>query len=523
MFDRTVVGHKSLRIKQVDPDSTEQFVDNLGKWTEEVAKPRIRSISYPLVVSTASNASAELSAEVGTTFNLIQSGLLGFSQREASFLGTVMGETTGAAVAAAVQRGLEQGLTVSQLRHSIQQLPGFSRDRAQLVARTETTRAWNGAQQESLSNYARTQAVPAFKIWTSSRDARVRPEHVELDGVQVGINEEFPNGLMYPGEPNCRCTLIYGLAQTIVESPTPFVPEEDPVVADEPIDRLTDIRHTRDLGSSEAEWVVNASVTDRKFAHAAKDAIAASDFAEDYIENVINFAGMAIDDLHIIPNGGANGMWSSVHREMYIAEHVLNGISKGISLIKEGRVDEITPNIVTNFRTVYHELAHARSYSLSRYGINYDEEWGRRLEEGVVERTARKIVESIFGEGSLGSRGSYHGEVSFFDAIANKHGESAFDEIWSSAISVSDRLDIVGRYAKDLLLDHIRSVPTAIYPSDVSESDLLEYVDSMRNDKAAKIALKDWNLYLQRFHPNWQGSELVSQYRLDQRRKSDIH
>ena len=43
-------------------------------------------------------------------------------------------------------------------------------------------------------------------------DDRVREEHVDLDdGSWIGIDEEFGNGLTEPGEPNCRCTLIYDI------------------------------------------------------------------------------------------------------------------------------------------------------------------------------------------------------------------------------------------------------------------------------------------------------------------------
>lgn len=44
----------------------------------------------------------------------------------------------------------------------------------------------------------------------------MRDSHAHLDGIQVEYNEKFPNGLMYPADPqgapsevyNCRCTLI---------------------------------------------------------------------------------------------------------------------------------------------------------------------------------------------------------------------------------------------------------------------------------------------------------------------------
>ena len=58
----------------------------------------------------------------------------------------------------------------------------------------------------------------ATKTWLTAGDADVRQSHKRLHGVTIGINEKFPNGLLYPGDPNgppaevigCRCDLIAG-------------------------------------------------------------------------------------------------------------------------------------------------------------------------------------------------------------------------------------------------------------------------------------------------------------------------
>jgi HK97 family phage portal protein len=54
------------------------------------------------------------------------------------------------------------------------------------------------------------------KMWVSAQDDDVRDSHEKLDGISVGIDEKFENGLMYPRDPsgdaeevvNCRCTDI---------------------------------------------------------------------------------------------------------------------------------------------------------------------------------------------------------------------------------------------------------------------------------------------------------------------------
>lgn len=53
------------------------------------------------------------------------------------------------------------------------------------------------------------------KRWVTMADELVRESHAELHGMVVPVDEEFPNGLMFPGDPsgppeevyNCRCTL----------------------------------------------------------------------------------------------------------------------------------------------------------------------------------------------------------------------------------------------------------------------------------------------------------------------------
>jgi SPP1 gp7 family putative phage head morphogenesis protein len=124
-----------------------------------------------------------------------------------------MGSTTGRSVAKIVQDQLSVGGTISDIRKALQEGASFSRSRARLVARTETTRAWNGAQRRSLSDWVDEQpeGVHVTKEWISSRDDRVRDEHIVMDGEKVGINKLFSNGLEGPGEPNCRCTTIYGV------------------------------------------------------------------------------------------------------------------------------------------------------------------------------------------------------------------------------------------------------------------------------------------------------------------------
>lgn len=64
---------------------------------------------------------------------------------------------------------------------------------------------------------AEEKGVHTQKGWMATHDSRTRETHADIDGEFVDIDEEFSNGLEYPGDPNgdpsevynCRCTLVY--------------------------------------------------------------------------------------------------------------------------------------------------------------------------------------------------------------------------------------------------------------------------------------------------------------------------
>ena len=60
------------------------------------------------------------------------------------------------------------------------------------------------------------------RTWITVGDSRVRPEHAEMNGETVGMNERYSNGEEIPGELtyNCRCIERYGI------KPEPKAPDE---------------------------------------------------------------------------------------------------------------------------------------------------------------------------------------------------------------------------------------------------------------------------------------------------------
>lgn len=194
-----------------DPDSVLEFLAALSDWIREKGEALISAALSPLIISTGETALKRAAAQIGVSFATLQPGLLTYAAEEAAFLASVMGQTTGKRVAETVQRSLASGGVIRDLQRALQESAAFSRDRAKMVARTETTRAWNGSQRRTLSEFEAesTEGVIIIKEWLDSQDERVRDEHVELRGEKRRIDEVFSNGLQEPGEPNCRCTMLY--------------------------------------------------------------------------------------------------------------------------------------------------------------------------------------------------------------------------------------------------------------------------------------------------------------------------
>ena len=98
------------------------------------------------------------------------------------------------------------------------------RSRGRRIARTELHMAREAGQRESVDQLVGLGLIGANQIvkrWNTRRDARVREDHVYMEGESVGLNEDFnvagylapyPGFHGLPGRQriNCRCSLSYG-------------------------------------------------------------------------------------------------------------------------------------------------------------------------------------------------------------------------------------------------------------------------------------------------------------------------
>jgi SPP1 gp7 family putative phage head morphogenesis protein len=190
------------------------FLSEVAAYVTGVGAAKLRTALGPMVNGLVKAEGLRMTARYGIDFNMVQAGLDKYAREETAFLVSKMGETTGRAVAQTVQKSLDAGESVPELRKRLEALPEFSRQRAELVARTESVRATNGAQWRTMSEYQASTTANVMKSWISSRDSRVRDEHEALDnGEWLPIDQAFANQLQKPGEPNCRCTLTYRIMQ----------------------------------------------------------------------------------------------------------------------------------------------------------------------------------------------------------------------------------------------------------------------------------------------------------------------
>ena len=111
-------------------------------------------------------------------------------------------------------QGILNGDSIPKIAKSLTDVIGNNQVSAVRNARTMTTQAENGGRLDSYKNLE-AQGVVQKKVWMATPDDRTRKSHIDIDGEEVDINEEFSNGLMYPADPagaaeevwNCRCSM----------------------------------------------------------------------------------------------------------------------------------------------------------------------------------------------------------------------------------------------------------------------------------------------------------------------------
>ena len=197
-----------------------RLIARLEAYHTTTARKEWRGTVDPLIRLTSRSAVRSVATQVGIGFDILAENLVGYTEKHAAHLVTLITRTTRDAIASSLATGLEKGESMYKLRKRVQESDAaFGKARAENIARTETTGVQNGAQHEALQGFAKRTGAKATKEWLSAGDGRVRDSHDEINGETRGIGERYSNGLMYPGEPagdpaevcNCRCTQVFSV------------------------------------------------------------------------------------------------------------------------------------------------------------------------------------------------------------------------------------------------------------------------------------------------------------------------
>lgn len=113
---------------------------------------------------------------------------------------------------------LEQNLPAAQVNKIIaQRAREMHQYRARMIARTELSYAYNRGTLSEMQEITTEFGFETYKVWITAPDELVCERCAEMNGVKIGIDDEFPVPEKKTGElivtpplhPNCRCSIIY--------------------------------------------------------------------------------------------------------------------------------------------------------------------------------------------------------------------------------------------------------------------------------------------------------------------------
>jgi len=165
----------------------------------EFALPRITE----MVKINGQAAMAELGVEIA--FDITNPKVIKWIKDRCGLLIKSISDTTLEKLRKTLAEGVANGESIPNLASRISGVYDEAKgSRAVKIARTETINASNSGALEAYKQ----SGVVEKKEWLATMDDRVRDEHAAMNGEVVDIDKPFSNGEMYPGDVNCRCTVL---------------------------------------------------------------------------------------------------------------------------------------------------------------------------------------------------------------------------------------------------------------------------------------------------------------------------
>jgi len=161
-------------------------------------------ISLPFFTSIVEDRGKRAAAIVGSTFEITPK-VTKFIKDKTFLFAEQVNKTTEKKLRKTLTEGVNAGEGIPDLTKRVNGVfDTRTKAESERIARTEVLSSSNGAELEA---YMQTDVVEKVE-WLATMDDRVRPEHAALNGEVVDKGEEFSNGLTFPSDINCRCSLL---------------------------------------------------------------------------------------------------------------------------------------------------------------------------------------------------------------------------------------------------------------------------------------------------------------------------
>lgn len=207
------------------------YKDMVDQITKNLANVNQKALSYvngtmPQVYGLNYNANSDIADVMGVRFDLVdentikrmvKDGDIQLPNKKLSIPKDQRWNTK--QLNSSVLQGILQGESMNDIAKRILPVVGNNQSAAIRNARTMVTGAQNRGHLDGMEKLS-DEGVVLKKVWMSTPDSRTRDWHLEMDGQEVDLDENFVDGLgnelEYPGDPsaepetvyNCRCTMI---------------------------------------------------------------------------------------------------------------------------------------------------------------------------------------------------------------------------------------------------------------------------------------------------------------------------
>ncbi len=362
-------------------------------------------------------------------------------------------------IAAKVSRGIASGMSFSQVAQQIRfkmigtyNTNGGAFGRALTIARTEGHRIQVQSGMDACYS-AKSKGADVLKQWDSTLDGDTRPSHRAVDGEIKELDEEFSNGLMFPGDPkggagevvNCRCALLQRARWALDDEELEILKKRAAYYGLDKAENFKDFKK-KYLKAVEQEESLKVNY----------DCEIAKKFGTDYYdalhERVVNS-----------PNQELAKVWKQYEADVNVGDAKYKGHAhaSGSTIYLNGVDDAKGSTFQNPYQVTFHESGHAID-TLARKTVTDNNSWGARhyssaYENGLFPQTIKSEVDSWVNSVAKQMKQEFKDHAGDIDYFINKGYISKYDRSWYEAYP-SD-LKFTKSMAYNVVQKEVRSLP----------------------------------------------------------------